>query len=297
MEEKPDYFIDAQEMIGNGYQPAAVIDPPRTVKALSEGGLVDYQVWGWVKMSAKFIAHMRRLKDAKLGVWQVIALSIDETGKCRKTIKEICELTDYSRTEVNNSIRELEEMGYLTVQRDPKGNIYDPEFVARGELSPSEGVVQKVAYPTGGVVHSSVQGLATPAIEKSLSTIKSIKRVNPEFSENLPLEWYILHNQPVPEHLTEKNAADLDALNEFESALGFGSLPWDTTTDWQAFKKWVIKVSRPGLWRDYAEWRKNGGKYEAMSNKQIRQNPRMFIDTGYPAFEAHSTMSEPLRLL
>ena len=57
-EEKQEYIsTDALEMIGAGYdqQPAAIIDPPRTVKALNESGLFEYQAWGWVKISAKFI--------------------------------------------------------------------------------------------------------------------------------------------------------------------------------------------------------------------------------------------------
>lgn len=172
----------SEEQENYGDQPAAVIDPPRTIRALSEKGLVNYQAWGWVKMSAKFIAHIRKLKGAKLGVWQVIALSIDETGKCRKTIKEICELTDYSHTEVINSIRELQELGYLTVQKDPKGNIYDPEFVARGELSPSDDVVKKLDSTPVYQVES------TPAIEKSPSSIKSIKRVNMPKGDLVDLE-------------------------------------------------------------------------------------------------------------
>jgi len=43
-EQQPEYITDAMEMMGAGYdQPAAVIDPPRTVKALRDSGLADYK--------------------------------------------------------------------------------------------------------------------------------------------------------------------------------------------------------------------------------------------------------------
>ena len=81
-EEQADYLAENE-------QPAAIIESPRKVIALREKGLIEYQVWGWVKMSAKFLAHLKYLKGAKLAIWQCIALSIDETGKCKRTIKEI----------------------------------------------------------------------------------------------------------------------------------------------------------------------------------------------------------------
>ncbi len=69
--------------MGAGYneQPAVIIDPPRTVKALRDKGLIEYQVWGWVKKSAKFVAHIKILKGAKLAIWDTISLTIDESGK------------------------------------------------------------------------------------------------------------------------------------------------------------------------------------------------------------------------
>lgn len=124
-----------------------------------------------------------------------------------------------------------------------------------------------------------------------------------EVPQNMPLEWYIQHGLPIPPELTENNLAEKNATDGFESALGFGFLPWDSTKDWQAFKKWVVETHRkaPSAWQQFQEWRIGKGKYEAMSNKQIRQNPRMFIDTGYPAFIASSTMygreEEKLRML
>jgi len=121
--------------------------------------------------------------------------------------------------------------------------------------------------------------------------------------QDYPIEWYIQHGLPIPPHLTEKYSLEKEATNEFESALVFGELPWDSTTSWQKFKTWVIKTYQtdPQVWRKYSSWRKGKGKYDAMSNKQIRMNPQAFVDTGYLAFLAHdamySTEEEKVRML
>jgi hypothetical protein len=179
-EEHADYVNDALEMIGQ--QPAAIIDPPRTVKSLSDNGIADYQVWGWVKTSAKFIAHIKVLRGAKLAIWMCLALSIDETGKCKATIKKICELTGYSHTEVIDSLKELDGMGYLTVERDAKGNIYNPQFVARGESLPSEKTVKKLDSTPAYQVESS------PALENSAPSFNRVKRVNTPKGDLVDLE-------------------------------------------------------------------------------------------------------------
>ena len=167
------YITEAEDMLGAGYdQPAAIIDPPRVVRALRDKGLVDYTVWGWVKTSAKFRAHIKILRGSKHDIWHYLALGVDENGKCKETIKQICVGTGYSHTEVINTLKELDEMGYLSIQKDNKGNTYTPEFVARGENKPTESIVKKVESSPVYQVESS------PAIEKSVPSIKRVKRVN-----------------------------------------------------------------------------------------------------------------------
>lgn len=148
-EEKPDYKTEVEEalsMLGVGYdknEPAVVIEKPRKDLALYDGSLADYKVWGWVKKSAKFIFHVRRLRGAKLSIWEIVALSIDENGESALSLKDLVTLTGYSRSEVSESLKELEEMGYLTVQKETgKKSIFKPSFAARGESLPSEEPVQ-----------------------------------------------------------------------------------------------------------------------------------------------------------
>lgn len=106
------------------------------------------------------------------------------------------------------------------------------------------------------------------------------------------------------ETTTEKDMIDAILENEkksqpeklaqiaFEEALGFGSLPWETRKDWQKFSKWVKKIHQADsqIWKTYADWRKGDGKYHAMSNNKIRQDPQSFMDTGYPTFLASIAM-------
>ncbi len=173
MTEAPqEYITDALEMMGQGYeQPAAIIDPSRMVKALRDGGIVDYKVWGWVKTSARFRSHIKILRGAKHDIWHYLALGVGEDGRCKETIKQICEGTGYSHTEVINSLKELDELGYLSIQKDSKGNIYTPEFVARGGNSPTESAVKKVESTPVYQVES------TPSEVKSVSTYKELKEL------------------------------------------------------------------------------------------------------------------------
>jgi DnaD/phage-associated family protein len=174
-EQKADYTTDAEEaleMLGKGYENAAEIHPPKTIQVIQDKGLVEYRVWGWVKISAKFISHIKRLRGAKLSIWQVLACSIDENGKCSLTIKELCELTGYSHTEVIDSLKELNEMGYLAIDRSGKKNLYTPEFAARGiDKTPSETLVKKLDSTPVYQVESS------PSLEKSDPSIKELKEL------------------------------------------------------------------------------------------------------------------------
>ena len=110
-EQQPNYITEAEEaiqMLGAGYENAAEIHPPKIIRAIKDKGLAEYKVWGWVKISANFIHHINKLKGAKLAIWQVIALSIDENGECNLSIQEIALLSGYSYSETHASLKELD---------------------------------------------------------------------------------------------------------------------------------------------------------------------------------------------
>jgi DNA-binding transcriptional regulator GbsR (MarR family) len=182
---------------------AAEIHPPKTIQAIRDNGLVEYKVWGWVKISAKFISHIKRLRGAKLSIWQVLACSIDENGKCSLTIKELCELTGYSHTEILDSLKELNEMGYLAIDKSGKKNLYTPEFAARGAESPSETLVKKLESTPVYQVES------TPSLEKSVPSIKELKELIPEtsFDEGLAdIAWTLKAGKKVTKKQLYKRA-------------------------------------------------------------------------------------------
>lgn len=178
-ETSTDEVREAMEILGKGYdtsQPAAVIHPPKTVNALSDSGLIEYRVWGWVKVSANFIHHIRKLKGAKLAIWQVLSLAIDENGTCNLTIKQIRALSGYSHTEVIESIKELEEWGYLSVKRLGKGRIYTPEFTARGDKTPAK-QVKKLDSSDNNDSSPQEQDESSPSLEKSVPSIRELKEL------------------------------------------------------------------------------------------------------------------------
>lgn len=181
---QPHEYANLFPMMGTGYddQPAAIIDPPRNIKALRENGLMDYNVWGWVKKSAKFIHHIGVLKGSKISTWDVIALSINEDGECNLSAPEIAKLTRYSVSETRQAIKELDEMGYLSVQRNSgKRSIFKPLYAARGANNPIE--TDPSSYSTPLVSKDKrADDPSSPSIENALPSIKRVKRVNDDFS-------------------------------------------------------------------------------------------------------------------
>lgn len=148
-EDQADYVTEAMEMLGAGYDNAAEIHPPKTIKVLRDFGLEEIKVWGWVKTSTQFIYHIKKLKGAKLAIWQVIALSIDENGNCTLPIRTIVNLSGYSRSEVIESLKELGEMGYLSISKQSgRKSMYEPNFAARGESDPSRKTTRPDQYLT-----------------------------------------------------------------------------------------------------------------------------------------------------
>lgn len=288
-EDQQEYATDALAMLGAGYgeQPAAIIDNPRTVKALRDTGLFEYKAWGWVKLSAKFIAHLHHLKGAKLAIWQCIALSIDETGTCKMTYKDIGTLTGYSHTEVIESIKELEAAGYLTVNKDGKTNIYEPVFVARGENKPQETLVKKLDSTPVYQYESS------PALENSAPSIKRVKRVNtPSTIKGIQAAMYA--DRPVT--VDDLPLMEL-ALTEFHAAL---SLPhnWNwypaKTSDesaWRELREFVFAEWQKDerTFRKYATWRATPYVKGALSNLAIQRRPTEFI-TSWSDYLASSSM-------
>lgn len=267
---------DALEMLGAGYDNAAEIHPPKTIKVLRDGGLEEYRVWGWVKVSAKFINHVRELKGAKLAIWTVIALSIDEDSVCDLRIKDLEKLTGYSHTEVIDSLKELGEMGYLAARKNGTKNLYTPEFAARSTNLPTEKPNGKETLPKeryGGVY----QERSSPPLEKTHPSIKELKELIP-----LSIENAIVTNQPVTEEMARKASIQNNAPRQFENALGFSKpLAWWSNKEWTAFAEWVCEryAEDKLCFANYNIWRNTPYTKGGMSNNRIRGFVKEFYDS------------------
>lgn len=101
--------------------------------------------------------------------------------------------------------------------------------------------------------------------------------------------WSILAGVEIGQEHVDEAVVSKEAIDDFERQLGFGILPWNSDATWTKFYKFVVKVYKEnqGVWMDYVVWRDGDGKYgKAMTNNAIRKNPQMFMDTGYPTYEA-----------
>lgn len=133
--------------------------------------------------------------------------------------------------------------------------------------------------------HLKIDSKRESKIENSIEGEADKKTTVPE---GFPIEWLIAHGNPVDQAQIDKLINAKAACDKFEQVFAFHSLPWSVNGTWEKFERWVVKIytDYPTLFQEYVDWRRDQGKYKAMSNKQIRTNPLMFIDTGYPEFEA-----------
>jgi len=97
----------------------------------------------------------------------------------------------------------------------------------------------------------------------------------------------IFAGQPVTEADVQIERNKVQAPRMFEKALGTGTWPWSSNNVWVKFEKFVCEIYArdPQAFGKYIIWRAGDGKYTAMNNKQIRAQPQVFMDTGWPEFE------------
>jgi len=102
---------------------------------------------------------------------------------------------------------------------------------------------------------------------------------------------------PVTEEILNSEKAKTEAPKMFEKALGFGSLPWDSSKEWRALQKFIteIYIHDRNAFGKFLIWRAGDGKYNSMSNKQIRMNPQIFMDTGWAEFENSQKKTDETR--
>lgn len=287
MSEQPEeYKTEVEEaltMLGVGYdesKPAVIIEKPRKDLALHESGLSEYKVWGWVKKSAKFIFHVRRLRGAKLSIWEVVSLSIDEDGECKLSLGDLVKLTGYSRSEVSESVKELEEMGYLSVQKEAgKKSVFKPSFAARGENYPSDEPIQK----TDGLTHPVPKDNHPSSLSNInlAPSINRVKRVNTTKTQIKGIEAAMFDGREVTQDDIPSND---EALKAFERDLQCpGSWSWypAKSTDepaWKSLREFVVTLyqSDAKAFEKYCTWARDPFSRGAKLPIHIRQDPTCF---------------------
>lgn len=282
-EEQAEYLTDAMQMIGAGY--SIEIEQARTVISRRAGKMVSEDRPAFVKVSTSFKQELPNISGDALKVFLFIALSINRnTGRANPGLRTIAAGVGMAINTLQKVLKELEDLQLLTVDRESRRyNIYEtPEYISANKAEPTVS-----SFDTD---HQSVSNQAQ-SVSNSDQTVSSTR------GKNLLNQ----SNQREPDILDAVlEFAKIDhvrhnAYISFESALGFGKLPWDDRPEWRRLGKFVRHIfSQDELaFKRYSVWRKGEGKYQAMSNSKIRQHPDMFIDTGWPTFLAHSAMNSP----
>lgn len=132
--------------------------------------------------------------------------------------------------------------------------------------------------------------LLSTELAEAAMTVKFMVEDKPKINmKNADPAWAILAGTEIEQEEIDENIFAKEATDDFERQLGFGILPWNSDDAWTKFYKFIVKIYKQsqGVWMDYAVWREGDGKYgKAMTNNAIRKNPKMFMDTGYPTYEA-----------
>lgn len=200
---------------------------------------------------------------------------------CKMSISKLAKAAGISEGSVKNGAEAAEARGTFRRVNPGEKTTAEWELITGATITP----------PTidGGEGQPLTQ--QPPTIDPQLG----VKELNKErVKENLPLDWMIQSGQEITQADADRERIKQEAPIKFEEAFNFGKLPWSSTKQWEAFEKFVVKIytSDPEVFTDYVKWRDGDGKYKAFSNKKIRENPQMFMDTGYPEFEA-SKMYRP----
>jgi hypothetical protein len=246
-------------------------------------------------MSSIFEVEFFDLKDengnttkastAKLVLLAMADHANDEGEGAYPSVERLCRKTALSEQTIRNTFDALRYNGIIFLEGKSKYGTNNHTINTKSFPRAKEKEVKYLTlYPldpptsTETPITNNVKTL--PVIpESSLSIQKTSPDNKPDFVDAI-LEQ------------ARKAEVIINCLNDFESSMGFTSLPWESNNSWSSFSKWIVKIMQidPLVWKKYSAWRKENGKYDAMSNKQIRMNPKMFMDTDYPTFCASYEM-------
>jgi hypothetical protein len=179
-----------------------------------------------------------------------------------------------------------EHLMYFRVNWDVVNTIWE-EHLTNGHM-PS-GKVAPDQRSTGILPKVSSLNSNTETTQKTTQGKTKVSKETQEAILKLGgIGWMVTAGEQVDQSVIDDAVLANDARNTFEKVFGFGTLPWSSNDVWTKFEKLVVQAYKenPGWIAQYVLWRNGDGKYSAFSNRKIRENPQMFMDTGYPEFAA-----------
>jgi hypothetical protein len=278
MEQQADYTTEVQEAM-------EMLAHKEEVRVKNESN--DHKYFTITPRIVK--AYARTPHD--LALWETIKDIAGESGECYLNTEQLAVLGGMSTGQVSASRKYWIKIGFL-----------------KGEIKKDPGYSQAVWHITvPDLWQKNVEWCERhPKIQDRLKfrmEHKSLHRMKPSPSENKPspseTKKRVLKKNPkrgdILDGILEHQKTNEQSLIEFERAFKFGTLPWYSSTTWDKFRKFVEKIytANPQVFREYVAWRQDGGKYQAFSNRKIRENPAAFMDTGYPEFEASKMYAPP----
>jgi len=222
-----------------------------------------------------------------------------EMDECElKVVLLICRYTfGYHRDEIRLSTRRIaDEIGMNTASVQKGADKAIERGLIEKEIDGNKTTVWRALVGDSEIESPACQKLNRNDSEiESLSGVKeSIKDTSKESGASAPnfgLDWKLGHGQEVTQHDLDEAALMDQAPRMFEKAFGVGTWPWSSNNIWTKFEKFIREIHRldPQAFGKYVIWRAGPGKYTGMSNKQIRVNPQVFMDTGWAEFEKSQT--------
>lgn len=285
---------DAKEMLGAGY-PAIVIEPARIIIERQDGKLREVEHPAWVKFSTAFKRELPNIDETALKVFIFLALSINtKNNRAWPGTRAIADGTGLNKDTVTSAIRRLESLDLLRVYRKTGSKtVFEPLMVSANGEHPTVRTDGTVLSEQDSKLSEQKPELSEQSPVNLHNQINQSKPDKAKISKQNP-EWALLHGEGVPGEDYEIMIRRREAVLKFEEAMGVKNWPWSGTRIWEKFENYIVEIylaDQSAFW-GYRNYLENGGKYKGMSAKQIRMNPQMFMDTGWPEYVASRKQEE-----
>lgn len=276
-QQQADDVTEAQEalkMLGKGYEPSVEIAKPQIVIERHGKEFKEVERAAFVKISTSFKGELVNISDAALKVWIFIALSVNRSnGKANPGLRTIARAMKKGVNTVRECLKELEELGLMTVDRQSKKyNIYEPTaYVSANRAEPVT-----VSEPDTAIKTVSENG---GSVSENLQSVSASQTLNQRNQNKPEIDTFLEFEKLKAEHRGENEP---EATRLFEKALGFSKpLPWWQGKDWTTFSEWVCQIhaENPMAFGEYQIWRGTPFTKGGISNNHLRRFVKEFYDS------------------